>query len=236
MTRPVIGITCYVEPASWVAWRDVPAALVPHAYVRHVHAVGGTAVLLPPPPADATEEDVRDVLRRLDGLLLAGGADVEPSRYGEEPHPTVQEPRRDRDAWELALASATAGTATPVLGICRGMQVMAVAAGGALEQHVPERVGHAGHAPAPATYGEQTARVEPGTRLHEVLGDEVVVPCYHHQAVATHPGYLASAWAEDGTLEALEDPVAPFRLAVQWHPERGSDPRLFQALVEAARR
>src|SRR5689334_1273413 len=135
---------------------------------------------------------------------------------------------------EIALATAAAAADLPLLGICRGMQVMAVAAGGLLEQHVPDRVGHDEHSPAPATYGNHAVRTVVGTRLAEILGEEADVPSYHHQSVLTHPGYEASAWADDGTLEAMEDPDAFFRLAVQWHPEVGTDPRLFRALVEAA--
>lgn len=236
VTRPVIGISCYVEPVSWGVWRDVPAVLLPHSYVACVQAAGGTALVLPPLPADASEADVRELLGRLDGLVIAGGADVDPGRYGEPPHPSAQDPRGDRDASELALALASAGSSLPVLGICRGMQVMAVAAGGSLEQHVPDLVGHSGHAPAAASYGSQRVRVEDGSLLREILDEEVVVPCYHHQGVRSHPGYRASARADDGVLEAFEDPAAPFRLGVQWHPERGEDPRLFRALVAAAKR
>ena len=146
----------------------------------------------------------------------------------------MQASRPDRDSTELAIARATAETDLPVLGICRGMQVMAVAAGGLLEQHLPDRVGHHDHSPAPATYGSHPVRTVAGTRLAGILGEEADVPSYHHQSVLTHPGYAASAWADDGTLEAMEDPDAFFRLAVQWHPEVGTDPRLFRALVEAA--
>ncbi|MFY9914291.1 MAG: gamma-glutamyl-gamma-aminobutyrate hydrolase family protein, partial [Nocardioidaceae bacterium] len=135
--RPVIGITSYVEPASWAAWKDVPAALIPHGYVRHVHEAGGLAVIVPPLPDDATDDDAHEVLSRLDGLILAGGVDVEPARYGQDSHPTVQLPRPDRDASELLLAKVTAAYDVPLLGVCRGMQVMAVAAGGELEQHLP---------------------------------------------------------------------------------------------------
>ncbi len=139
----------------------------------------------------------------------------------------------DEDS-ELAIARATAEVDLPVLGICRGMQVMAVAAGGLLEQHVPDRVGHDEHSPGPATYGSHPVRTVEGTRIARILGEQVDVPSYHHQSVLTHPGYEACAWADDGTLEAMEDPTASFRLAVQWHPEVGTDPRLFRALVEAA--
>jgi putative glutamine amidotransferase len=235
-SRPVIGITTYVEPASWSVWHDVPAALVPHAYVRQVTAAGGLPVLVPPLPADATPADVQTVLSRLDGLILSGGADVEPDRYGKQPHPSVQAPRRDRDGSELGLATASAETDLPVLGVCRGMQVMAVAAGGDLVQHLPDMIGSDSHAPQPGAYGRHEVRIESGTRLAQVLGERVDVATYHHQGVGQHPGMNATAWSDDGLLEAFEDPDAAFRLGVQWHPEVGEDPRLFQALVEAARR
>ncbi len=184
MSRPVIGITSYVEPASWSVWTDVPAALIPHGYVRHVHEAGGLAVVVPPLPDDATDDDARTVLSRLDGLILAGGVDVEPGRYGQQPHETVQLPRPDRDVSELRLANVTAADDFPVLGICRGMQVMAVAAGGILEQHLPERLGHHGHSPSPGMYGEHPVELSPGSRLNRILGDQVTVATYHHQGVA----------------------------------------------------
>ncbi|HEX8970398.1 gamma-glutamyl-gamma-aminobutyrate hydrolase family protein [Oryzihumus sp.] len=232
--RPVIGITCYVEPATRGDWTDVPSALLPQDYVTKVEAAGGIALLVPP-RLDADDELARAVLSRLDGLILAGGADVEPSRYAAQPHPGVQPGRPDRDALELALARASAEQDVAVLGICRGMQVMAVAAGGHLEQHVPDRVGHDEHSPAPGVYGSHPVTTVAGTRLAAILGTAVDVPTYHHQSVLEHPGYVPSAWAGDGTLEAMEDPRARFRIAVQWHPEAGADPRLFEALVQECR-
>jgi putative glutamine amidotransferase len=135
---------------------------------------------------------------------------------------------------ELALARVAGDAGVPLLGICRGMQVMAVAAGGELEQHLPDRVGHDEHSPAPGRYGEHGVRLAAGSRIGEVLGPRVDVPTYHHQGVLSHPGYQASGWADDGVLEAIEAPEARFRLGVQWHPEVGADARLFAALVEAA--
>jgi putative glutamine amidotransferase len=232
--RPVIAISCYLEPASRGDWSDIPSALVPHAYIRQVEAAGGLALLVPP-RSDADDALAAEVLERVDGLILSGGADVEASRYGADPHVTVQAARPDRDELELALARVSAERDLPVLGICRGMQVMAVAAGGELEQHVPDRVGHEGHSVAPGTYAVHDVTIVEGTRTAQILGGAVEVPTYHHQSVLTHPGYVPSAWADDGTLEAMEDPEALFRLGVQWHPEIGSDVRLFEALVEAAR-
>ena len=234
MSRPVIGITSYVEPASWAAWTQVPAALVPNAYVEHVRAAGAIAVIVPPLGDAATEDDARTVLARLDGLVLAGGADVESSRYGQAPHETAQEPRRDRDESELLLARVSRD-ALPVLGVCRGMQVMVVAAGGELEQHLPDRLGHADHSPAPATYGLSVVEPVEGSRLRELLGDQLEVNCYHHQGIETHPSYEVAATGKLGVIEAVESRESDFHLGVQWHPETGQDGRLFEALVRAAR-
>jgi putative glutamine amidotransferase len=233
MGRPVIGITAYVERASWGHWVDVPGALVPHRYVRQVENAGAIAVVIPP-RHDADDATAQALLERLDGVVLAGGVDVAPELYGDERHPTVQASRPDRDTTEIAIARASVRLDLPLLGICRGMQVMAVEAGGLLEQHVPDRVGHDEHSPGPAVYGSHPVHTVAGTRVAEILGMEVDVPSYHHQSVLTHPGYVASAWAGDGTLEAMEVPEARFRLAVQWHPEVGTDPRLFEALIAAA--
>lgn len=232
--RPVIAITTYVGPASWSAWRDKPAALVPHAYVQHVAAAGGIAVLLAPLPDGSTEDDAGDVLRRVDGLIIAGGVDVEPARYGREPHALAERPRPDRDESELLLARVSATEGVPLLGVCRGMQVMAVAAGGSLEQHLPDRLGSTHHAPGRGYYGSHPVSMAAGSRLHAILGGRVTVATYHHQGVADAPGYRSCAWADDGVLEAFEDPDAPFRIGVQWHPEAGDDARLFQHLVQAA--
>jgi putative glutamine amidotransferase len=231
-SRPVIGITCYVEEAVRGVWASMPHALLPYEYVTKIEAAGGIAVLIPP-RADADLQMARSVISRLDGLMLAGGVDVEPRRYAAQPHPSIQEARPDRDAFELALAEVTREWDTPVLGVCRGMQVMAVAAGGTLEQHLPDLVGHDEHSPAPGAYGTHPVRTVEGTTVSALLGHEVVVPSYHHQSVSRHPDYTPSAWAPDGTLEAMERPGSRFRLAVQWHPEAGPDDRLFEAFVEA---
>lgn len=231
----MIGLTCYVEPVTRAVWQDVPSATVPYSYVRNLEQAGGLVVIIPP-RADADPGLAAEILSRLDGLVIAGGADVDPARYARPRHPAVQESREDRDAMELALATAAAERQVPLLGICRGMQVMAVAAGGDLDQHLPDRVGHQDHSPQDGVYGTHPVTTVAGTRVNRLLGDSTVVPSYHHQAVLTHPGFVPAAWAADGTLEAMEDPDAGFRLAVQWHPEEGEDPRLFAALVDAAAR
>lgn len=234
MSLPVIGISCYLEPASRGDWTDVSTVLIPHSYVAKVEAAGAVALLIPP-RLDPTPQVIASVIDRLDGLIIAGGADVEASRYGAAPRARDQAPRPDRDSTELALVAAAEEAELPVLGICRGMQVMAVASGGTLVQHLPDLVGHEEHSIALATYNGHPVDTVPGSRVSAILGDRVVVPSYHHQAVASAPGWTPSAWAPDGTMEAMEVPEAPFRLAVQWHPEEGSDPRLFEALAEAAR-
>ncbi len=239
-TRPVIGVSCYVEPVDRDPWLGQHSAVLPLEYVAHVERAGGLVVLLPPrPEADdaLAEEGARLLLGRLDGLILAGGADVEAARYAAPAHETSQAPRPARDAWELALARVSGDLGLPVLGICRGMQVMAVAAGGTLDQHLPDSVGTAEHLPVPGVYTSHPVTPVPGTRVGSILGEaEVAVPTYHHQGVAAHPGYVPAAWHADGTLEAMEDPGARFRVAVQWHPESGEDNRLFAALVVAAAR
>jgi putative glutamine amidotransferase len=225
--RPIIGITTYSEPASWGVWHDVEATLVPNAYVDAVTLAGGRPVLLPP---DGTDAGVLDVL---DGLVLAGGADLGPGLYGAEREP-LTDTRPDRDAGEMLLARAALDADLPVLGVCRGMQLLVVAAGGRLHQHLPDVLGHEKHRPAPGVYGSQPARFVEGSRIAALMGDDVEINCYHHQGVAD-PGTLAvTGRADDGLPEAVEDPGRRFVLGVQWHPEVARDERLFGALVRAA--
>lgn len=234
---PLIGVTSYVEPVDRGDWRGQACALVPHDYVRAVEAAGGVPVLLAP-RADLTDAVARQTLARLDGLLVTGGADLDPAIYDRPPHPATGPLRPDRDHAEVLLVRAARDLRIPVLGVCRGMQVMAVQAGGALEQHLPDRVGHSGHGghigAGSGAFGREEVALVAGTRLAALLGPRVGVPCYHHQAVTEHPGYDAAARADDGTLEAIEDPAARFCVGVQWHPEASDDPRLFRALVAAA--
>lgn len=229
MTKPLIGVTTYREQARWGVW-DEPADVLHAVYARSIEEAGGVAVLLPPSDAAAALA----VVRRLDGLIIAGGADVDPWQYGAEPHPRTADWRLDRDTWELALLDAAWEVRLPVLGICRGMQVMAVHAGGSLEQHLPDVVGHEAHSPGGPRFGEIAVRVMPGTQLAAAIGERSDVACHHHQSVREHPGFVASARASDGTLEAMESPDRPFWLAVQWHPETRADAGLFRSLVDAA--
>ncbi len=228
---PLIGVTTYREEARWGVW-DTRADLVPSSYTWAVQDAGGVPVLLPPLAPEA--EAAATVVARLDGLVVSGGADVSPARYAAQPHARTTTWRDDRDAWELALLDAAEAHGLPVLGICRGMQVMAVQAGGSLEQHVPDRVGHERHSPGGDRFGDTRVAVQGGSFLHRLVGDGVEVHCHHHQAVREHPGYEAVGWAEDGTLEAMERPGDRFCVGVQWHPEQTVDAGLFRGLVVAA--
>jgi putative glutamine amidotransferase len=242
--RPVIGISSYAEQARWGAW-DSPAMLLPRGYPDSVAAAGGIPVLLPPLPG------VEQVVDRLDGLILSGGGDIDPAEFGAEPAPETRAIRPARDAAEFALVAAALERGLPLLGICRGLQVLNVALGGTLHQHLPALVGHDGHSPTPGGYGSHPVRVAPHSRLAGILGggelDDIAVPTHHHQAVdRLGEGLTATAWTADGVIEAVEF-AAPGgggsgadgawrALAVQWHPEAGTDPRLFRALVAAAAR
>jgi len=196
-----------------------------------VEAAGAAVVLLP--PGDPARAPV--ALARIDGLVVAGGADVDPGRYAAEPHPRTRGIRPDRDAWELALLDAAATRDLPTLMVCRGMQLEAARVGGVLDQHTPDVVGHEGHSPGADQYGDITVTTVPGTTVAGLIGPERVVRCHHHQSVRDHPGLVAAARADDGTVEALEHPGRRFWVAVQWHPETQADAGLFRGLVAAAR-
>ena len=226
--RPLIGVTSYVERAHWGVW-EVPAALVPHGYVQAIASHGGRALILPPDDVDA------DVLDVLDGLVFAGGADIDPSLYGAEPHERTIGLRPDRDAGELTLMRAALARDLPMLGVCRGGQLMAVAHGGALIQHLPDAVGTDDHRPDLGVYGWHRVRFAEGSMIDRVLDGELKVNSYHHQGIADAGSLTVVGWAEDGTVEAVEDPARRFLLGVQWHPEATEDHRLFGALVEATR-
>jgi len=230
---PVVGVTTYVEPASYGVWTQVTAAFVPAGYVRQLEASGAVAMLLPP-RRDPGPAVVEALLGRLDALVVAGGADVDPARYGASPHPRTQGPQPDRDSFELALVRRATELDLPLLGVCRGMQVMAVAAGGTLSQHVPDLTGTSAHAPAPGHYGQTQVTSTHGSRVARIIGGAAAVRCSHHQSVATAPGYVGTAYSADGVLEAMEAPSARFRLGVQWHPEASDDTCVFAALVTAA--
>ncbi|MEU9981384.1 gamma-glutamyl-gamma-aminobutyrate hydrolase family protein [Streptomyces sp. NPDC050856] len=223
--RPLIGVTTYLDRAAWGVW-DMPAVLLPEGYPRLVQAAGGLAVMLPPDAPSAAA----DVVARLDGLVVAGGPDVEPARYGAERDPRTGPPAVRRDAWELALIDAALASGTPLLGICRGMQLLNVALGGTLVQHLD------GHVERPGLFGHHTVEPVPGTRYASLVPEATEVPTYHHQAVDRVAGGLTpSAYARDGTVEAVETPAgAGWVLGVQWHPEMGTDTRVMTGLVRAS--
>ena len=228
--RPLIGLTTYVEVARWGPWEE-RAALLPEQYIQSVLAGGGLAVMLPPGAGAAA------VLARLDGLILTGGPDVDPARYGADAHPETGAPRTDRDEWELALCRLALERDLPLLAICRGAQILNVACGGSLHQHLPDQVGHAGHRPAPGTMGMTGVALETGSLVGRVLGSEVTVFCSHHQALDRIGADITVVGrAEDGTIEAVEITGRRFAVGVQWHPEdHPTDRRIFTALVDAAR-
>jgi putative glutamine amidotransferase len=230
MNRPVIGITTYAQEASFGAWR-LPAALVPLDYVGAIERAGGRPLLVPP-----SEEAVDETLDALDGLVFSGGADVDPASYGAAAHPTTDEPQRRRDACELALLRAALERDVPTLAICRGSQLLNVVRGGDLVQHLPEVVGDEKHKQTPGSFSEHDVRIDPESRLGRLVGEHGPVQSHHHQGFGRlGKGLVPSAWAEDGTLEGVEDPSRRFALGVLWHPEAGQDTALFEALVEEAR-
>jgi putative glutamine amidotransferase len=228
MGRPVIGLTTYAEETRF-GLQDTFAAVLPLAYVHAVHSTGGRAVLITPDDPD------EDILDRIDGIIFAGGSDVDPALYGEAPHPTTNV-KPERDAAEMLLLRAALARDLPLLGICRGMQLMAVAYGGRLHQHLPDVLGHTGHRPTSGPkFGQHPVRLVAGTLCQKILGDEVSVNSFHHQGIAD-PGRLSvSGWCpEDELIEAAEDPSRTFAIGVQWHPEDTNDFRVFAALAEAA--
>jgi putative glutamine amidotransferase len=228
MPRPLIGLTTYAEDARF-GLQDTFAAVLPLSYVHAVHEVGGRAVLITPDDPDP------EVLAGIDGIVFTGGSDVDPAFYGATPHGATRV-RPDRDRAELMLMHAATGTGLPVLGICRGMQLMTVAYGGRLHQHLPDVLGHHGHRPVSGPkFGQHPVELVPGSHAHTVLGDRVRVNSFHHQGVAD-PGRLkATGWDPgDKLIEVVEDPELPFVLGVQWHPEDTDDFRVIAALVEAA--
>lgn len=231
--RPVIGLSTYRQQTRSGVW-DVPASFLPAGYLDAVSRAGGIAVLLPPQDLDAGVAE--QVIGRVDGLILTGGKDVDPAAYGHQPHPATEEPARERDAWEFALFDAARRHRMPVLGICRGPQMINVALGGTLHQHLPDVVGHSGHRVADAVFASSSVDITAGTRLNRLLGDRVTGRCYHHQAIdRLGEGLIAAAFC-DGVIEAVEMPGEDFLVGVQWHPEETLDDlRLFAGLVDAAR-
>jgi putative glutamine amidotransferase len=230
VAKPLVGITTYVEEARWGHWQAT-AALIPHAYVRAVERAGGRALLVPP-GANGVEE----TLDALHGLLLSGGNDVDPATYGADSHRQTAgvDPRRDRA--ELALLEGALARDMPILAVCRGSQLLNVARGGDLVQHLPDTVGDEKHRETLGVFSDHGVRVDAASRLGRLVGERAPVKSHHHQGFGRlGEGLRESAWADDDTLEGIEDPSRRFVLGVLWHPEEGEDAALFEALVAAAR-
>jgi len=230
--RPVVGITTYVTPARWSYW-DLEAALIPNDYVNAIDRAGGRPLLVPP-----TADGVEETLDVLDGIVFTGGSDLDPELYGEQPHPETFGIHRQRDDAELALLHGALERDMPLLGICRGIQVLNVGLGGDLHQHLPEVVGHEEHKhDPPGEFNEHEVRIEPETKLGRALGERTRVMSHHHQGLRRlGTGLVEAARAEDGAVEAVEVPDRRFAVGVLWHPEAGQDASLFEAFVEEARR
>ena len=227
--KPVVGITSYAEEVTWGAWVE-EAALVPLSYVRAIERAGGRPLVIPP-----SEGAIEETLSVLDGILFSGGSDLDPALYDAEAHPETQGVHEARDRAEMALLTAALERDMPVLAVCRGSQVLNVARGGDLVQHLPEVLGHEEHKHTPGEYSDHDVTLEPDTRVGGILGDRAPVKSHHHQGFGRiGEGLREAGYAEDGTVEALEDPSKRFAVGVLWHPEEGEDMALFEALVEQA--
>jgi len=229
VSRPTVGITAGIEPMTSGAWTELTAG-APFAYAR--------AELLVPDEEDARAPD--DLLGRVDALIVSGGAgDVDPAHYGAVRHPRTVPVESVRDRFELALVRTALNAGLPVLGICRGMQVLNVACGGTLEQHLPDVLGHDRHAKTPGRFADHEVRLEESSVAARAVGEErTAVKSYHHQGVRTlGDGLRATGFSllDDGIVEAIELPGRPFALGVLWHPEEDERSRVVAALVAAAR-
>jgi putative glutamine amidotransferase len=229
--RPVVGITSYpAERVKWGVWEE-PVIMIPAAYAVAVEHAGGRPLILPP-----SDDSVEATIDLVDAIIFSGGGDLDPAHYGADPHPETDAPRRERDHAELVLLTAALERDMPVLAVCRGSQVLNVALGGDLVQHLPERVGHDRHRHTAGQFADHDVDIAPQSRLGSILGERAPVKSHHHQGFGrVGDGLVEVAWAEDGTVEGLEDPTKRFALGVLWHPEEGEDFALFRALVEQAR-
>ena len=231
-TRPTIGVTAATERVSYGVWSGVSAFMSPANYSRAVQRAGGRAVLLLPDPEDT--EDPDGVLDIVDALIVTGGAgDVDPTLYGQEPHPETGPVQEERDAYEIALVSGALEREMPILGICRGMQILNVVYGGGIEQHLPDMVGHEDHRHTPGTFADHEVDLESGSLAARAAGAErAPVKSHHHQGVREIGGGLVvTGRSDDYTVEAVEDPTCPFVLGVLWHPEEDEKSQLIKALV-----
>jgi putative glutamine amidotransferase len=230
--RPNIGVTAATERVSYGVWKEVPAIISPARYVEAVQRAGGRPILLPPDPEDA--EDPNGILDLLAALIVTGGAgDLNPALYDEEPHPETGPVQEERDAYELALVRGALTREMPILGICRGMQVLNVAYDGSIEQHLPDVLGHEEHRHTLGTFADHEVRLDPGSLAARAAGSESTpVKSHHHQGIKeVGRGLKVTGWAEDDVVEALEDPSCRFMLGVLWHPEEDENSQLIKALV-----
>ena len=236
MGRPLIGVCAAIEPASFGVWKDEPAVLLPLSYSRAIHGAGAMVAMLP--PDRRASEDPRELLDRIDALVLGGGADIDPESQGVEAHPETVGSNPDRDRFEIALALGALDRGMPLLGVCRGMQVLNVACGGTLDQHIPERLGHEIHRPVPGSWAEHDVRIEPGSLAARAAGTEsLTVKSHHHQGIERVAENLKpSAWAtDDESVEAIESGDGGFVLGVLWHPEDDPEDQVIPTLVEQGR-
>jgi putative glutamine amidotransferase len=235
LSRPVIGICGAIEEVSWGAW-TVLANVSPRSYALAVQAAGGMALLLP--PDDHAAESPGQVLDLLDGLMLAGGSDIDPAAYGAHAHPQTRGSRPERDRFELGLSHAALEREMPVLGICRGMELLNVACGGTLEQHLPDRTGSERHRHTPGSFADHGVRITEGTLAARAVGATAgAVKSHHHQGAGElGEGVSITGWSvEDDVIEAIELPAKAYALGVLWHPEEDQRSRVIGSLVEAAR-
>lgn len=235
MSRPLIGVCAAVEKAAFGVWNEEPATLLPLSYARAIQGAGGIMAMLP--PDRLATENPAEVLDRIDALVLAGGADVDPESQGAEAHTETVGTNPERDRFEIALARAALERGMPLLGVCRGMQILNVACGGTLEQHLPDRFGHEGHRPVPGSWAEHEVRIRPESLAARAAGaEQLTVKTHHHQGVDAIPDSLeASAWAtDDESVEAIESADGAFVLGVLWHPEEDANDSVIPTLVERA--
>ena len=235
MARPLIGVCAAIERASFGVWSNEPTTLLPLSYSRAIHGAGGMMAMLP--PDRRASEDPGELLDRIDALVLGGGADIDPDSQGVEAHPETIGTNPDRDHFEIALALGALDRGMPLLGVCRGMQVLNVALGGTLDQHIPDRLGHEIHRPIPGAWAEHEVRIEPGSLAAEAAGTErLTVKSHHHQGIDRIADKLtATAWAtDDETVEAIESGDGDFALGVLWHPEEDATDAIIPALISRA--
>jgi putative glutamine amidotransferase len=231
---PRIGLTTYRETAAWGVWHE-SADLLPASYADAVTSAGGAVVLLPPAaPAADLERLAAATLDGVHGLILSGGPDVDPARYGADRDENTGPAREGRDGWEITLARDAVRRELPLLAICRGIQVLNVALGGTLVQHLPDVVGHSAHCPVVGEHGRHEVRLDPDSRVGALLGSAATVATYHHQGLdELGTGLVATGWADDGVVEAVDLAGPGWVAGVQWHPEVTDSAALFGGFVAA---